>query len=273
MNISGLKKVCYRYLVLAVISLLAFNSHASAETLDSVSHIHHLKVIENKVLVLTHAGLFELVGKNDMKLVTKDKFDVMGFATLGKTLVASGHPAEGSKMPNPIGLVRSIDGGLSWKAISLVGKVDFHFLEGAGTDLYGADSQSGNLLYSADSGKTWSSLGTNTFADIAVSPELSGMAIAIKNSDLLLTENAFKSITKIKNSLKITQIEWRNSGLYALSGSSLYKSTNSGKTWIKQSTFKGTPGILSASDQMMLVTVDSNIYTSKNDGKSFKKIS
>jgi photosystem II stability/assembly factor-like uncharacterized protein len=87
---------------------------------------------------------------------------------------------------------------------------------------------------------------------------------------LLLTENAFKSTKKIKNSLKITQIEWRKSGLYALSGSSLYKSTNSGKTWTKQSTFKGVPGILSASDQLMLVTVGSDIYTSSNTGKKFK---
>jgi len=262
-----------RFLVLATVSLWGFSNNASAETLDSVSHIHHVKVVANKVLVLTHAGLFELVGKNDMELVGKDKLDVMGLTSLGKVLFASGHPAQGSKMPNPIGLVKSIDGGLSWKAISLVGKVDFHFLEGARTDLYGADSQSGNLLYSADSGKSWSSVGTNTFADIAVSPEMPGMAMAIKNSDLLLTKNAFKSTTKIKNTLKITQIEWRNSGLYALSGRSLFKSTNSGKTWIKKSTFKGTPGILSASDQMMLVTVESNIYTSKNGGKSFKKIS
>jgi hypothetical protein len=71
----------------------------------------------------------------------------------------------------------------------------------------------------------------------------------------------------------MTQIEWRKSGLYGLSGSSLYKSTNSGKTWIKQSTFKAAPGILSVSDQLMLVTVGSDIYTSKNEGKSFRKIS
>ena len=194
----------------------------------------------------------------------------VGFTALGKTLYASGHPAQGSKAPNPMGLIKSIDGGLSWKAISLVGQVDFHFLEGAGTDLYGADSQSGNLIYSADSGKKWRSLGANTFEDIAVSPEMPGMAIALKNSELLLTENAFKTSSKIKSALKFTQIEWRNSGLYALSGKSLYKSTNSGKTWTKQSTFKGAPGILSVSDQLMLVTVGSDIYTSKNEGKKFK---
>jgi len=273
MRLSGRSALLVRFFVFATVALTGFTQHASAVTLDSVSHIHHVKVIENKVLILTHEGLYELVGKNDMKLVGKDRIDVMGFTSLGKLLFASGHPAIGSKMPNPIGLVKSLDGGLTWKSVSLVGKVDFHFLEGAGTDLYGADSQTGKLMYSSDSGKTWKDLGENTFTDIAVSPKMSGMAIAIKDSELLLTEQAFKSTTKIKNTLKITQVEWRKSGLYGLGGSSLYKSTNSGKTWTKLSTFKGAPGILSASDQMMLVTVGSDIYTSNNEGKSFKKIS
>ena len=273
MRMSGRSALLVRFFVFATVALTGFTHHASAVTLDSVSHIHHVKVIENKVLVLTHEGLYELVGKNDMKLIGKDRIDVMGFTSLGKLLFASGHPAIGSKMPNPIGLVKSLDGGLTWKSVSLVGKVDFHFLEGAGTDLYGADSQTGKLMYSSDSGKTWKDLGENTFTDIAVSPKMSGMAIAIKDSELLLTEQAFKSTTKIKNTLKITQVEWRKSGLYGLGGSSLYKSTNSGKTWTKLSTFKGVPGILSASDQMMLVTVGSDIYTSNNEGKSFKKIS
>lgn len=273
-----IKRISTGFLALAIISISessgsAFNNIASAATFESVSHLHQIKVVEKKALVLTHEGLFELVGKNDMKLVGKDKIDVMGLTSLGKVLVASGHPSKGSNMPNPIGLLKSIDGGLNWKALSLAGKVDFHLLEGAGSELYGADSQSGNLMHSADSGKTWSSLGTNTFSDIAVSPEMPGMAIAIKSSELLLTENAFKSTTKIKNNLKITQIEWRNSGLYALSGSALYKSSNSGKTWTKLSTFKAKPGILSASDQMMLVTVGSDIYTSSNAGRKFKIVS
>ena len=260
-------------LVFAITASGGFINHAKAESLDSVSHIHHVKVVANKVHVLTHEGLYELVGKNDMKLVGKDRIDVMGFTTLGNVLVASGHPAVGSKMPNPIGVMKSLDGGLTWKSVSLSGKVDFHYLEGAGSDLYGADSQTGKLMYSADSGVTWKTLGANSFTDIAVSAEMSGMAIAISNSELLLTENAFKSTTKIKSTLTMTQIEWRKSGLYGLSGNSLYKSTNSGKTWARQSTFKGAPGILSASDQLMLVTVGSNIYTSKNEGKSFRKIS
>jgi len=270
-----LSKVTSKLLLFGFVitSSMAFISHAKAETLDSVSHIHHVKVVANKVLVLTHEGLYELVGKNDMKLVGKEKIDVMGFASLGNVLIASGHPAVGSKMVNPIGVMKSLDGGLTWKSVSLSGKVDFHYLEGAGSDLYGVDAQTGKLMYSADSGVSWKALGANTFTDIAVSPKMSGMAVAIKDSQLLFTENAFKSTTTIKSTLTMTQIEWRKSGLYGLSGSSLYKSTNSGKTWTKQSTFNGAPGILSVSDQLMLVTVGSDIYTSKNEGKSFRKIS
>jgi len=273
MRKSFSNKMMARILLCAIAVIPGLSDHARAQTLDSVSHVHHIKVVENKMLVLTHEGLFELVGNNDMKLVGKDKFDVMGFTTLGKVLFASGHPAQGSKAPNPIGLLKSLDGGLTWRAVSLVGKVDFHLLEGARNELYGADSQSGNLMHSADSGKTWSSLGRNNFSDIAVSPEMPETAIAIGGSKLLITKNAFKSTTKIKNNLKITQIEWRNSGLYALSGSALYKSSNTGKTWQKLSEFKAAPGILTVSDQMMLVNVGSDIYTSSNVGKKFKILS
>ena len=268
-----IERISRGFIALAIISISVSNGIANAATFESVSHLHQIKVVEKTAFVLTHEGLFELVGSNDMKLIGKDKIDVMGLTSLGKVLVASGHPSKGSNMPNPIGLIRSIDGGLNWKAISLVGKVDFHLLEGAGSELYGADSQSGNLMHSADSGKTWSSLGTNNFSDIAVSPEMPGMAIAIKGSELLITENAFKSTAKIKNNLKITQIEWRKSGLYALSGNTLYKSANTGKTWTKLSTFKAKPGILSVSDQMMLVNVGSDIYTSSNAGRKFKIVS
>ena len=263
-NTQNIKSFRFRFSCFAIVALMTVNNGAIAQTLDSVSHIHHVKVVGNKVLVMTHEGLYELVGKNKMKLVGQDKIDVMGFTSSGKNIFASGHPAQGSKALNPIGLVKSTDGGLSWKSVSLVGKVDFHFLEGAGTDLYGADSQSGNLMYSADSGKSWSSLGANSF---------SGIAVAIKGSKLLLTRNALKSTKELKSTLKFTQVEWRDSGLYALSGTSLYMSSDLGNSWNKLNIFKGATGILSASDQLILVTVGSDIYTSKNMGKFFRKIS
>ena len=109
----------FMILIFAIISSMSIINHAKAETLDSVSHIHHVKVVGSKILVLTHEGLYELVGKNDMKLVGKERIDVMGFTSLGNVLIASGHPAVGSKMPNPIGVMKSLNGGLTWKSVPL----------------------------------------------------------------------------------------------------------------------------------------------------------
>jgi len=88
MKKSEVKSFRVSFSALAIIALMVFSNGASAETLDSVSHIHQVKVIENKMLVLTHEGLYELVKKNEMKLVGKEKLDVMGFTALGKTLYA-----------------------------------------------------------------------------------------------------------------------------------------------------------------------------------------
>jgi len=127
-------------------------------------------------------------------------------------------------------------------------------------------------MYSTDSGKKWKSIDTNVFSDIAVSPEMKGMAIALKDSNLMLTDNSFNTMVTIKSSLKFTQIEWTKAALYGVSGSSLYKSTNVGKTWSKLTTFKGEPGILGASENLLVVTVGSDFYKSLNAGKNFKKV-
>ncbi|MEN9305695.1 MAG: hypothetical protein RLY76_963 [Actinomycetota bacterium] len=246
---------------------------ARAQSFNAVSHLHQIKVLKEKILLGTHEGLYELSGSNSMKKLGTEQFDVMGLAVLGGKIFASGHPMAGLKSPKPIGLVSSNDLGKSWKQISLGGKVDFHLLEGANSELYGADSQSGNLMYSADSGKKWKSLGTNAYSEIAVSPKNRGMAIALKGSNLWLTENSFNATVPIKSGIKLSQIEWTKSGLFGLSGSTLYKSTNLGKTWSKLTTFIGKPGILGASENLMIVTVGSDFYKSANSGRSFKKVS
>lgn len=246
---------------------------AQADSFNSVSHFHQVKVFKNRVLLGTHEGLYELTGSNKMKKMGTENFDVMGLAVLGNKIFASGHPNRGSKLPAPVGLVASIDYGRAWKQISLAGIVDFHLLEGSRSELYGADSQSGNLMYSADFGKTWEFLGQNEFSDIAVSPDRKGVAVALKDRNLWLTENSFNAMVEIKNSLKFSQIEWTKYGLFGLSGNSLYQSLNNGKTWLKLSKFKGEPGILGTSENLMIVTVGSDFYRSLNSGKSFKKVS
>ncbi len=48
-------------LIFVITASVGLMTHAKAESFASVSHIHHVKVVANKVLVLTHEGLYELV--------------------------------------------------------------------------------------------------------------------------------------------------------------------------------------------------------------------
>lgn len=52
----------------------------------------------------------------------------MGFSATAKNLYSSGHPAPGSDMVNPFGLIRSRDGGKTWEKLGLEGETDFHVL-------------------------------------------------------------------------------------------------------------------------------------------------
>jgi len=90
----------------AIIALMALSNSASAETLDSVSHIHHVKVVDKKILVLTHEGLYELVKKNDMRQVVKNLVEGAGYSgwfVLEQDLTLSAEPLNGVE---PIETVR-----------------------------------------------------------------------------------------------------------------------------------------------------------------------
>jgi len=54
--------------------------------------------------------------------------DYMGFSATSKGLYSSGHPAPGSNLVNPFGLIRSSDEGKTWVKLGLEGETDFHLL-------------------------------------------------------------------------------------------------------------------------------------------------
>ncbi|MFE5835319.1 hypothetical protein [Arthrobacter sp. NPDC056493] len=84
------------------------------------AHIHGLTVSgdTSKVLLATHDGLFDVTKQPASKI--GDANDLMGF-TAGKdpgVVYVSGHPGEGSDFPNPLGLIKSTDGGKTWAQLS-----------------------------------------------------------------------------------------------------------------------------------------------------------
>ncbi|HEY0943612.1 MAG TPA: hypothetical protein VGD81_00030 [Opitutaceae bacterium] len=54
--------------------------------------------------------------------------DYMGFGTTRRHFYTSGHPARGSGLTNPFGLMKSADGGKTWQRLGMEGEADFHLL-------------------------------------------------------------------------------------------------------------------------------------------------
>lgn len=244
-------------------------ANASGESIGSISHIHNVKVLGKTILLGTHEGLYILKGENSVARVGKDNFDLMGLSIDGNRIYASGHPGAGSTLPNPVGLLVSTNAGRSWKKVSLQGKVDFHLLESSGKELYGADSQSGNLLYSNDAGSSWSNLGKNLFSEVAINPMKKGEALAIREGGLVSTKNSFKDEKIIATKLAFTQIEWSRKTLLASSGSKLLTSVDQGRTWKTKFTFDTAVGTIAQSSELLVVITGSKIWKSVDEGKTF----
>ena len=144
----------------AAVALSAGCLHADAD--EPVAHVHGLGLDKGNVLyVATHHGLFRLPpGRSELERVGEHRYDLMGFTTVTTNwFIASGHPGPDDRDAPPLlGLVRSRDGGKTWRSVSLSGEADFHVLRAYGREIYGFDVAGERLLTSGDNGQTWREL-------------------------------------------------------------------------------------------------------------------
>lgn len=244
-------------------------SFASGISLSSISHIHQVKISGRVILLGTHEGLYILKSGNSVEKIGRETFDVMGLSVDGDRYFASGHPGPDSRLLDPVGLLRSTDKGKSWKKISLEGKVDFHLLESRGSELYGADSQSGALMYSDSDGATWAVRGINAFSDIAIHPTKKSRALGLDRGELITTRDSFLTKRVLPSASSFSQIEWVQKNLVATSGRNLMYSPDQGQTWKKIYSFPTTISGLAQSRKMLVVITGNQVWQSTNQGKTF----
>ncbi|MFJ5862031.1 F510_1955 family glycosylhydrolase [Pseudarthrobacter sp. NPDC092439] len=125
---------------------------SAAQSALPSAHVHGLGVgADGKVLLATHDGLFDVT--KDPAVKVGPTIDLMGFTAAKDqdTFYASGHPGHGSTLPNPVGLIRSTDGGATWEEVSRQGESDFHTLTTTKSGIVAFD---GTLRTSRD-GVTW----------------------------------------------------------------------------------------------------------------------
>jgi hypothetical protein len=112
---------------LAFLSMLALSEPSRAQA--TLLHVHGLSYsADGKRLVIpSHHGL-AVYENGKWSKAPGPQHDYMGFSATSRHIYSSGHPAAGSGLVNPFGLMRSRDGGRTWDKLGLEGETDFHLL-------------------------------------------------------------------------------------------------------------------------------------------------
>ncbi len=138
---------------------VASTAHAAV----TLTHVHGLAYShDGKQLMLpSHHGL-AVYENGKWSIASGPQHDYMGFTASSKNLYSSGHPAPGSGMVNPFGLIRSKDGGKTWDKLGLEGESDFHLMAASWDTgaIYAwnpapSSRMSPGLHYTLDDGSTW----------------------------------------------------------------------------------------------------------------------
>lgn len=100
-----------------------------AQAQVTITHAHGLAYSADgsRLMIPSHHGL-AVYEAGKWSKAAGPQHDYMGFSATAKHLYSSGHPAPGSGMVNPFGLIRSKDGGKNWGKLALEGETDFHLL-------------------------------------------------------------------------------------------------------------------------------------------------
>src|SRR5213082_3537777 len=152
---------------LAVASALAQHDHAqqaSGAPQVTLVHVHGLAFSADgkRLMIPSHFGL-AIYESGKWSKAPGPEHDYMGFSATASHLYSSGHPAPGTNLVNPFGLLRSKDGGKTWDKLALEGESDFHVMATSWNTnaiyVWNAAANSRmkqpGLHYTRDDGKSW----------------------------------------------------------------------------------------------------------------------
>lgn len=113
----------------ALCAALAFLLPATAQAIIELRHAHGIgySADGSQILIPNHFGI-AVYTEGRWSKVAGPAHDYMGFVVTRDFIFTSGHVAGSRGVANPLGLMRSGDGGQSWTALGLQGQVEFHLV-------------------------------------------------------------------------------------------------------------------------------------------------
>lgn len=111
--------------LLALFSILA----ACGDAAITLEHVHGLAFSPDgqRLSIPSHHGL-AVYSQGRWSKAPGPAHDYMGYSATRQAIYSSGHPARGSGLTNPFGVIKSSDDGRTWQQLGLHGEADFHLL-------------------------------------------------------------------------------------------------------------------------------------------------
>lgn len=263
----------------------------------TLHHVHGLAYSGDgkRLMIPSHHGL-AVYQNGKWSKAPGPQHDYMGFSATAKNLYSSGHPAPGSGLVNPFGLIRSKDGGKTWHKLGLEGETDFHLLAtGWNTNaIYvwnpapSSRLKRPGLHYTLNDGFAWKAVRANGLVGepraLAVHPDDAATVAVATSAGLYVSTDSGERFTKIASD---------GEGLAAffdLDGKHVWYAAFSGRPTLSRVPFKaGQPAgiVLPALNndavayiaqnparklEYAIATFERSVYLTKDAGQSWKQI-
>ena len=190
-------------------------------------------------------------------------------------LVGSGHPGrERSDIPI-LGLVRSSDGGRTWKPIARQGESDFHSLAVSGDTIAAGEGTQATAYTTDDDGRSFESRATPlTLLDLELDPRSASRWVASAETGLFTSEDGGET-WRPRETLPNIRLVWPASGpLFRVDPDGVVRrSRDAGATWTELGHVEGETHALAASGPKTLYAADVEgaIRVSRDGGRSWSR--
>jgi hypothetical protein len=239
-----------------------------------LAHVHGLGInpADGNLYAASHYGVFRLPSGGAPEQIAGRSQDTMGFTIVGPDhFLGSGHPdpSEAGQPPH-LGLIESTDAGQAWRSLSLAGEADFHALEAKHGQVYGYDSQTRQIMVSADKA-TWDPRARLALADFAVSPDSPDLLLATTQQGPARSSDGGRSFSPIAGAPLLVLLDWPATDrlVGVAPDGTVHTSTDGGTGWTVTGRVPGQPEAITTHGAEVYVATDSGIFRSTDNGHTF----